>query len=193
MAASCLLSLLVVMLADMLTPYMKDAFNEIIDDPQKGPRGVRVSNRDKSALVYGYMSNTLAADLARTLDSDPDIRIVEFDSPGGRVTPAEQIADLIQLRGLDTRVSGGCASACTTAFLGGRQRFMRAGARFGFHAATGSDGSIARAGTEKLRQRAISAGVAGPFVTRAYQGKRMWYPSSVELKEAGVVTAILPD
>ena len=192
-AAACLLSVPVVMVGKALTPIMGDAFSQTMDDPQKGPRGVRVGNRDHSVLVYGYISLSVADDLAAVLDSDPDIRIVEFDSPGGRNMPAERMADLIQSRGLDTRVSARCASACTTIFLSGRQRFMRAGATFGFHASTAGDGSIAERGTEKVRQRAIAAGVARPFVARAYQGKQMWYPSSVELKEAGVVTAILPN
>ncbi len=192
-AAACLLSSLVVKLADFLTPFVKSSFSQIMDDPNEGPRSVRVSNRDNSVLVYGYISLSVAEDLAEALDSGPGIRTVEFNSRGGRVTPAEQMADLIQSRGLDTRVSAGCASPCTVAFLSGRQRFMRAGASFGFHAATGGDGSIARGKTEKIRQRAIAAGVARWFADRAYQGKQMWYPSSVELKEAGVVTAILPN
>jgi hypothetical protein len=43
-----------------------------------------------------------------------------------------------------------------------------------------------------MRQRAIAAGVARSFVARAYQGTKVWVPSTVELREAGVVTAILP-
>ena len=148
--------------------------------------------RGQSVLVYGYISDSVARDLAVTLDSDPHISLVEFDSLGGRLSPAQEMADLIQSRGLDTRVSSRCASACTVVFLAGRGRYMRAGALFGFHAASAFNGIIGRDETENMRQRAIAAGVARSFVARAYQGTKVWVPSTVELKEAGVVTAILP-
>lgn len=190
-AASCILALPVVMLANILTPIMGDAFSGLIDDPQKGPRGVRVNNRDQSVLVYGHISDSVARDLAATLESNPGIRLVEIDSLGGRVDPALEMADLIQLRGLDTRVSAKCGSACTVIFLAGRKRFMRTGALFGFHAASAL-GIVGKDDTENIRQRAIAAGVARWFVARAYQGTKVWVPSTVELKEAGVVTAMLP-
>jgi len=190
---SCLLSLPVIALAHILTPFMVEAFSETLDDPQKGPRGVQVSSRDKSVLVYGYLSHSVARDLAAALDSDPSIRLVELNSLGGRSDASDEMADLIQSRGLDTRVSAKCASACTVLFLAGRRRFMRTGALFGFHAASAFNGIIGREDTERMRQRATAAGVASWFVARAYQGRKVWVPSSVELTEAGVVTATLPD
>jgi hypothetical protein len=191
-AFSCGLSLLVVALVHILTPIAADALSGIIDDPQKGLRGVRVSGIDKSVLVYGYISHSVARDLAVALDSDPSVRLVELNSLGGRSAAAEEMADLIRSRGLDTRVSVKCASACTVLFLAGRRRFMRAGALFGFHAASAFNGMIGRGDTESMRQRAIAAGVASWFVARAYQGRKVWVPSTMELQEAGVVTAILP-
>ncbi|HKU55278.1 MAG TPA: hypothetical protein VJP60_07920 [Rhizomicrobium sp.] len=190
-AVSCIFSLFLIFQVQLLAPLLKDAFNEIIEDPQRGPRGVQLNSEDQSVLVYGYISRSVAKDLAATLNSHPDVRLVEFDSEGGRVSPAEQIGDLIRSRGLDTRVSNGCISACILAFLGGHERFMRVGASFGFHAAIHGDGSIGEEQTESIRQRVIAAGVAKPFVARAFRERLIWYPSAQELKAAGVVTVIL--
>ena len=192
-AVSCIFSLLLIFQAQLFVPLLKDAFNEIIEDPHRGPRGVQLNSKDQSVLVYGFISRSVAQDLAATLNSHPDIRLVEFDSEGGRVSPAEQIGDLIRSRGLDTRVSNGCISACILAFLGGHERFMRVGASFGFHAAIHGDGSIGEEQTESIRQRVIAAGVAKPFVDRAFRERLIWYPSAQELKASGVVTAILPN
>lgn len=192
-AVSCIFSLFLIFQAQLLAPLLKDAFNEIIEDPQRGPRGVQLNSKDQSVLVYGYISRSVAKDLAATLNSHADVRLVEFDSDGGRVSPAEQIGDFIRSRGLDTRVSNGCISACILAFLGGHERFMRVGASFGFHAAIHGDGSIGEEQTESIRQRVIAAGVAKPFVARAFRERLIWYPSPQELKASGVVTVILPN
>jgi hypothetical protein len=191
-AASCIFLFLVVLQAQIVASVVGRAYSDILGDPQYGSRGVQVDSTDKSVLVYGYISRYIPMDLATTLDQHPDTRLVEFNSIGGRVGPAEQIADLIRSRGLDTRVSVRCISACTLAFSGGRERIMRAGASFGFHAATVGD-SIGEKQTENSRQRLIAAGVAKPFVARAFRERRIWYPSAQELKEAGVVTVILPN
>ena len=59
----------------------------------------------------------------RTLIEHPGIALVEVNSPGGQVSPAIAIADLIRKRGLDTLAEGRCYSACTLIFLAGQNAY----------------------------------------------------------------------
>lgn len=89
----------------------------------------------------------------------PDI---SFHSPGGDLAGAVALGRLIRKLGLDTRLSpdysrviegtGGnqevfvkdvvCASACAFAFLGGVNRFLEKGSRYGIHQFSGTRGNI---------------------------------------------------
>jgi hypothetical protein len=62
-----------------------------------------------------------------------------LSSNGGSVLAGIEIGEAIRLKGFQTLVVGRCASACALAWLGGTQRFMKAGAQIGFHAAYDSD------------------------------------------------------
>src|SRR5262245_56663015 len=67
--------------------------------------------------------------------------VVTLESDGGSLLAGIRIGETIRMRGFVTLVPNGarCASACATAWLGGRQRFMGEQARIGFHAAYRSD------------------------------------------------------
>jgi hypothetical protein len=185
-AAYCLLLCTVIIQAQVMFGLAGSAYSDLLGNPQWGPRGIRVNSENKSVLVYGYISRYVPNDL------HPEIKLVEFDSLGGKVTPARQIAELIRSRGLNTRVSAFCISACTLAFSGGRERSVRDGATIGFHAAISGD-DINETGTESSKKTLIAAGVASPFIVRAFQERPIWYPSAQEMKAAGFVTVILPN
>jgi hypothetical protein len=63
------------------------------------------------------------------------VSTVEFDSPGGSVTDAVAIGELIRARGFATRVAAGriCASSCPLAFAGGVERNATAASAIGVH------------------------------------------------------------
>lgn len=67
--------------------------------------------------------------------------IVAFSSPGGNLIAGIEIGRAIRLKGFATLTMDGyqCASACALAWLGGGARFMGAGSRIGFHAASRAD------------------------------------------------------
>jgi len=79
---------------------------------------------------FGYGSTGA---LAAALDAAPHVRLVAFDSPGGRPLVAQGIAELIRDRHLDTYVDRYCASACIAAFAAGTVRSSGPRAVFGFH------------------------------------------------------------
>ena len=83
-------------------------------------------------------------------------------------------------------------SACTLAFLGGRERLLMTGARIGFHAPfeEGLFGQqfVSDNGTERATY--ISAGVAADFVDEALEvaPSDIWTPEPVRLIAAHVAT-----
>ncbi|CAN5221050.1 hypothetical protein BH09PSE6_BH09PSE6_02070 [soil metagenome] len=83
-----------------------------------------------------------AATLTRVLDANPSLRLVEFKSPGGLSLEGLAVARTIERVNADTLVTDYCASACVTAFSGGRRRFVTPRARIGLHSSGGVDDMV---------------------------------------------------
>jgi hypothetical protein len=62
-----------------------------------------------------------------------DRPLLRLQSPGGRIAESVSLARLIRRHSLDTYVESECDSACTVAFLSGRERIATLDARLGFH------------------------------------------------------------
>jgi len=149
--------------------------------------------RDATELeISGAIPFGLTDDVRRTLDAQPTIRIIHLNSQGGRVGEARRLRDLIDSRGLTTFTASGCLSACTVAYVGGRQRLIAKDARLGFHQYSfpGLTGHEFQAEYERDKRDWLARGFARQFVERAFAtpNNEMWKPTSRELFEAGVVT-----
>ncbi|MFO1267659.1 MAG: hypothetical protein U1F67_13345 [Rubrivivax sp.] len=76
------------------------------------------------------------AERVRTLAAGATaLRIVELDSPGGRLIEGERIAALVRKGAWHTRTTGGCESACTLIHMAGERKQLLPGAKLGFHRA----------------------------------------------------------
>ena len=141
--------------------------------------------------ISGSFSWALPQNLQAVLADAPQLRIVRLESPGGHVQPAMQIAEMIRQRGLDTFVGRFCASACTIAFLGGRQRWLGPEARLGFHRAR-APGIPSELANAYLRDSYQQLGVPAPFIARVLQTppNLIWFPSRNELLGARLVTGV---
>jgi hypothetical protein len=131
--------------------------------------------------------------LQRTLAANPHLETLAVDSPGGLIQAARGLALLIERAGLNTHVTGTCASACTLAFLAGQTRTADPGAQIGFHGyRLVSDIATLDIDTEQVRDRAFLAarGIAPAFIARAYATPfdAMWFPTRAELLAAGILT-----
>lgn len=82
---------------------------------------------------FGFGSDAI---LEAALAAAPHVRLVAFDSPGGRPAIADAVAQSIWSRHLNTHVERTCASACTVAFVAGTVRSASVKARFAFHRAS---------------------------------------------------------
>jgi hypothetical protein len=174
-------------------PQLDDTLRYATGDRDRGPRGIRILRDGTELEIVGFFAYGLAQDFAASLARNPAVRTVHLTSPGGRVTVALDIRDAIRAHGLDTYTSADCASACTIAYLAGRQRFIVSGARLGFHRFSFPGASVSLINQE-LRQTYSAAGLSSAFIDHieATPPDRLWAPSTEELIAAGAVTAQRP-
>ena len=161
----------------------------LLDDPSLPPYSVRLMRGGTEAEIAGGFKYGLAREAESVFDSAPQLRVVHLNSAGGRIGEAVKIARLIAGRKLATYSSATCASACAVAYAAGRERYLRKGARLGFHRGifAGSENA------EAMKRLLLSAGIAPAFVERAVAqpADSIWYPTDAELADGRVVTAFV--
>jgi hypothetical protein len=156
------------------------------DDPRIPAYSVRLMRDGAELEVAGGFKYGLARDVESILSEHPQVKVVHLNSPGGRLGEARRLAGLIRSRRLSTYTASECSSACTIAFASGQQRWLKIGAKLGYHASS-------FAGTESvegMRDALVEAGVTPAFAIHAAStsSKQMWYPQATELAENGIIS-----
>lgn len=158
------------------------------------PTTLQVRADGKSILLSGGINDGSAELLEQALQRTPGVDTVVLASEGGWIREGTRLAEVIRRRGLNTYVEQFCASACTVAFLAGKDRAAAPSAKIGFHSAR-SIGSPGKAADSKHLQRIYKeAGLPEAFVARALDTPHgdMWFPSHDMLMAARVVTRKSP-
>ncbi|MBS0523459.1 MAG: hypothetical protein JSS04_07460 [Proteobacteria bacterium] len=161
----------------------------LFDDPSLPPYSVRLMRDGSEAEIAGGFKYGLAREAETLFATAPQLRVVHLNSAGGRLGEAVKITRLIVRRQLDTYTSATCASACAVAYAAGHERYLRRGARLGFHRGIFAGNENA----EAMKRLLLSAGIAPAFVDRAVAqpAESIWYPTDGELAEGRVVTAFV--
>ncbi|MGE4324978.1 MAG: hypothetical protein AB7E21_02575 [Pseudodonghicola sp.] len=154
--------------------------------------------------------------LRALLRENEGIKVLELNSTGGGVFASEEMARIVIDFGLDTVVSGACVSSCVNVFLAGKSRRMMLGSKIGFHRRSWSPAAVkdyyeaqretygwatpydfaswiyedTQAETYKHLAYMLSRGVDPTFAirTKSVPNDDEWYPSRLELFQAGVLT-----
>ena len=174
-----------------------------LDGPGAGARpdtiaGLHPSTPDKAVAILfkgGFGLGGTAA-LTAALDAAPAVRLVAFDSPGGRPLVADGVAQVIRARHLDTTVDNAvCASACTIAYVAGTVRTAGPKARFGFHLGTGPflADFAAKIVLQYERKWFVRGGASLSFADRALHAPNLevYFAPPDELMAAGYVHRLL--
>jgi hypothetical protein len=161
----------------------------LFDDPSLPPYSVRLMRGGTEAEIAGGFKYGLAREAETLFATAPQLRVVHLNSAGGRLGEAVKIVRLITRRKLDTYTSATCASACAVVFAAGHERYLRRGARLGFHRGIFAGAENA----EAMKRLLLSAGIAPAFVDRAVAqpAESIWYPTDAELADGKVVTAFV--
>jgi hypothetical protein len=162
-----------------------------------GPYGYTVTllPGEREIEVQGGIAFGLTRDVEELLAAHPGVRRIRLNSGGGALSEAQQLRALIATRRLDTITTTGCASACVSAYVGGRFRILRRGARLGVHLPRNweplSRGAVNPAMAAELAFLR-KAGLPDWFIAEWIRtGSLMWYPPEDVLRRAGVVTTVI--
>lgn len=161
------------------------------------PASLTLAEDGRTVRLEGDLDEGVAERLAGLLAGHPGVRTLSLASEGGYVDAAEEIGAIVASRGLATYVSRLCVSACTLAFVRGRERLAARGARLGFHAPYVSDASGGERqvdASEELRSYA-AAGIDPDFAAEALAvaPSELWFPGPERLAAARVVTVFVDD
>jgi len=176
--------------APLVAAHLKVAFGS-----QPGPSmTIQMRNDGKAVQLEGGINDGTARSLRKALDDSPSVDTIVLHSHGGWLREGRLVGKVIAERGLNTRVEQECDSACTIAFLAGKERSAAPEAKIGFHSArpitsAGDDDDMT--GQEALRKVYRNAGLSARFIEKVLNipGDRVWYPSQDELLAAGVITS----
>lgn len=176
-------------------PQASGIYEIMAGDVRLGQHQFKVLNNGTMLDFSGGISFGTAKEFETMLKAMDNVRTVRLNSNGGRIAEAQKISDLIRARGLSTFVTQYCVSACTIAFLGGKQRFLFSTAKLGFHqpyfrGMTENEQRIAIVREEARLQR---FGLSTAFAARANAAGHtdMWFPEQNELLRERVVTTIV--
>ena len=152
-----------------------------------------VSGDGRTMQLNGPIGAGDAGRLGSLLEASPAVRLLEVASPGGRVTEAERMVQLIRQRGVGTRAIGNCESACTLVFLAGNKRQLMPGAQLGFHRATSGTFNPAfdEIANQDLARTYRRMALPEEFIqkTLSTPSRTMWYPPAVELVRHSLIQA----
>lgn len=174
--------------APQLTEAGRIAF---LNDPNVAPYSLRLTRDGTEVEISGGFKYGLGRDAEKLFAAAPNLKVVHLNSGGGRFGEAIKLAKLIKERDLITYSSTSCSSACVVAFLAGRERWLKGGARLGFHRE--NFGGIES--TDATRRLLTEAGLPQAFVDRAVapESTAMWYPPIPELLAARAITGVVDD
>ncbi|MEH3144772.1 MAG: hypothetical protein PGN34_05385 [Methylobacterium frigidaeris] len=151
-----------------------------------GPHG-------RDVRLSGDFAEGTAARLAAILAGHPEVARIHLTSDGGLVEEGMAVGDLIAARSLTTYVPDYCVSACTLAFMRGRERLILRDSHVGFHAPyePGVFGEKLPVDASGERRAYLAAGLAPDFVDQVLStpSRDVWFPDAGRLRQAGVITA----
>ncbi|MFT5658134.1 MAG: hypothetical protein ACI9KN_001413 [Gammaproteobacteria bacterium] len=169
--------------------------------PQPPSYTLQLSEDEKQIMLRGPFDFGVTNAVRELLETYADIESIVLESEGGQIYEGRGLAILIDRYGIDTYSYRRCFSSCTTAFIGGRHRYLGNKAKLGFHQ-YGFDSewlqpfelfydleSEQNKDLELYRSKNINAA----FLRRVFEKPNhdIWYPELDTLLDAGVVTAVV--
>lgn len=169
----------------------------------KADYSLELVNQGSYLRLQGPLDIGITGAVKKTLDQNPGVTAVILDSEGGQVYEGRGLALLIDRRELDTYSFRGCSSACTTAFIGGRKRYLAASAKLGFHQYRLDSKAVLQfhkfrdSGMEQKKDLAIfkAKNLKEDFLRRLFETPhdQLWFPDAQTLIDAGVIHGTVDD
>lgn len=173
-----------------------------LDKQKPVPRNFTLRLSDDKTRIHltGDLSIGISGELVALLNANPKVTGIVLVSDGGYVNEGRSLALLFKERGLETYVYEECSSACTTAFIGGRRRYLGKEGKLGFHqygVVQGYQTSYFKPEDEqKIDQEFFrQQNIAADFIAEIFQADHasIWFPELEKLYAAGVAEKVQPD
>lgn len=175
-------------------PVYRELFRIVFNYATTYDYDISLANNNAEVRIDGGIGPGLTADVESLLREHSEIRTIHLNSQGGLIDEGRRLAVLIRKNWLNTYTSERCVSACTLAFLAGKQRIIKKDAVLGFHqyVVFESTGSTRQTEEEKDRDLMIKTGIDADFLERAYSTphESMWSSTKEQLLDANVVTSV---
>lgn len=156
-----------------------------------------VSGDGTRISLNGSFELGLTKKLNALLQEHPNVTAIVLSSPGGNIYEGRGVAKLMKQHGLDSYVFESCYSACTTAFIAGATRTLGPHGKLGFHSyRVEADYQVPFAdpvGEQNYDRKLYnSQKIKDEFLNKIFETppSELWFPSTEELLEAGVVHRI---
>ena len=159
---------------------------------------LKLTTNNTIIYLQGGLGFGVSKDVAKLLASQPNVQGIVLDSNGGRIYEGRELSKLILINGLNTYSFNGCYSACTTAFIAGKNRYLGPGANLAFHQyimgykniGTGIDMKKEQEADLRIFQK---QGIKSDFMDKLFNTPHddLWYPSVEELMDSGVIHGIV--
>ena len=164
---------------------------------------LNVVNQGGFLRVQGPLDIGITRAVENMLDGHPQIRAIILDSDGGQIYEGRGLAILFDERGLDTYSFSGCSSACSTAFVGGINRFLGTKAKLGFHQYRLDSDTILQfykfydLDIEQRKDLDLyqAKNINNEFLKKIFETPhdRMWFPNVQTLIDAGVIHGVVDE
>ncbi len=155
----------------------------------------QVLNNASEIELSGGMNYGTAQKLETFLKSSPTLSIIHLNNYGGYLSEGYKLAKLIKQYDLITYTSTECDSACTIAFLAGKEKLLGEQGKIGFHST--SIGNISGELITEINAEYASYlrkhNIPGHFIKKAIEtsADKLWFPTHAELIDANVIDAIV--
>jgi hypothetical protein len=176
-------------------PQLQEMYRTaFMGDPTMPAYSMRIMRNGTEVEITGGFKYGLTEDFKKLLTAYAQIAVVHLNSVGGRIGEAIKLNQVIRQARLKTYVAHLCASACTVAFAGGTERWVRESGVLGFHgpAFPGMTQEELNAIMSDQRVIMVNSGYDASFVSKALavSSKDLWTPTLPELQAAHVITGI---
>jgi hypothetical protein len=88
---------------------------------------------DRQLSIRGDLDVGITTAVRSMLEEHKQITSVRLESRGGQIYEGRGLSKIFTENEFDTYVYGECSSACTTAFIGGKRRYIGPQGKLGFH------------------------------------------------------------
>jgi hypothetical protein len=162
---------------------------------------LNLSKNQQQLVIRGDLDIGITTAVRSMIAAHPQIKSVVLQSRGGHIYEGRGLARLFTERGVDTYVYEECSSACTTAFIGGKRRYISTRGKLGFHQYWVETTEYSQfvpfynIRVEQQRDLALfqARGVDQAFLNKMFHqpAHRIWFPDHLTLQQAHIVHEVI--